>query len=120
MQLRKALPVALAVAVLAPAGAAGYQVQGRGDHGGREITYYNAVPQHKWAVEQAVRAWNESGAQVEFTPAPRGEAEVVIQGGEGGLDGRTETTFRSDGPHAGDAQVSLPSPGVARGRDGRF
>jgi len=112
------LAVALS-ALLAPAGAVAYTTQGSGSRDGRMIPYYNAVPEHDWAVRVAVRAWNDSGAQVEFVPASHGEAEVVIRGDLPGLDGRTETVTRGSDPQPGDAQVDLPSPSVAKG-DGRF
>jgi hypothetical protein len=69
------------------------------------ITYFNAVPEHDWAVAQAVRTWNRSGAQIEFVEAPRREAELVIDGGAGAMDGHTETVFRSGGPQPDDAEV---------------
>jgi hypothetical protein len=105
--------------LLVPAGAGAYTTDGEGSRDGREITYFNAVSAHDWAVKRAVRAWNRSGAQVRFVPASRGEAELVVTGGESGLDGHTETVTRSSGPRPGDAQVRLPNPGVG-GRDGRF
>ena len=108
--LRKTLLFLTVLALLAPAGALAYKTSGKGSSGGREITYYNGVPQHQWAVEQAVRAWNESGADVQFVPASRGEAEVVISGDEPGFDGRTETTSHDGGPQPGDERVSIPSP----------
>jgi Matrixin len=118
--LHKASPLLILIALLVPAGAAAYKTQGRGSDAGREITYYNAVRAHDWAVERAVQAWNESGANIEFVPASRGEAELVITGGEPGFDGRTATTFHGGGPRPGDIKVSIPSPAVARGRDARF
>src|ERR687896_1469987 len=30
------------------------------------VTYFNASPEHEWAVQQAVGAWNASGAHVRF------------------------------------------------------
>ena len=118
--LRKTSLLLTVLVLIVPAGAGAYQLDGERSEAGREITYFNTVGEHDWAVERAVRAWNASGAQVEFVPASRGEAEVVISGGVPGFDGRTETTFHDGGPRPGDARVSLPSPSVARGRDGRF
>src|SRR5215210_7244398 len=118
--LRKAPFLLLLLVLLVPAGAGAYVTQRRGSHDGREITYANAVPAHDWAVERAVRAWNESGADIDFVPASPRRAEVVISGGVPGFDGRTETVFHDGGPRPGDARVSIPSPAVARGRDARF
>jgi hypothetical protein len=85
------------------------------------ITYFNAAPEHEWAVEQSVRAWNESGANVEFTSAPRDEAEMVIEAETQGLNGHTSATHRGDGrPRPGDAQVSLPIASNTAARDQRF
>jgi hypothetical protein len=43
-----------------------------------EIRYYSAAPEHAWALDQAVRAWNGSGAHVRFTAVSEDDASVVI------------------------------------------
>ena len=115
--------VCLLISLLAlaiPAIAVAYSTSGSGSRDGRVVTYFNAVRAHDWAIEQAVRAWNRSGAQVEFVPAPRDEAELLIEGREPGMDGRAETVFRGGGPQPGDSKVSVPSPAAAKGPDARF
>jgi hypothetical protein len=42
------------------------------------LTYHNAARRHDWAVERAVAAWNESGADVVLLPSSRAEATVRI------------------------------------------
>ena len=120
-RLLSRISVALMLLVLlAPAGALAYRTQGKGSADGREVTYFNSVSQHDWAVRQAVRAWNRSGANIRFVPAHRGKAELVINAGSAPGTGRTETTFRDEGAKPGDAQVSIPSPSAASRRDERF
>lgn len=74
--------LAILVFLLAPAalvpGAAGYRVEGRAWPGGT-VPYYNAAPDQSWAVVQAVRAWNTSGANVRFVAVPRQSAQLVIR-----------------------------------------
>lgn len=107
------------LALLAPAGSAAYSIQqGTSDEQGRIVTYYNTVSEHDWAVKRAVRAWNRSGAQVEFVPAPKDEAELVVEGGSQGLSGHASSTRRSSGPQPGDAKITIPSP--TGERDQRF
>lgn len=89
------------------------------------ITYYNAAPQHDWAVARAIRAWESSGAQIEFRPAPRREAALVFRymRGESFLGGLTTQLNRSElpadhrAPEPGDTAIDLPrlSPSQARG-----
>jgi Matrixin len=122
------LTLALASTALAAAGVQAYELVG-GKAPGRSITYYNAAHQHSWAVSKAVRAWNRSGADVEFVRAARGEAELEIGylPDAGVLAGETETHGRSSlTPHQGgtvvpgDAKVRLPRLGGAQARDERF
>lgn len=42
------------------------------------IPYYNAAYDQAWAVNQAVNAWNTSGARVRFVPVRRSIAKLVI------------------------------------------
>jgi len=42
------------------------------------ITYFNGS-EHKWAVKQAAKAWNTSGAQIRFVAASRSRAKLVIR-----------------------------------------
>ncbi len=101
--------------LLAPAGAGAYSInEGLSQGDGRVVTYYNTVSEHDWAVKRAVRAWNRSGAQIEFVPASEEDAELVIEGGAQGLSGHASTTTRSSGPQAGDAKITIPSPSGER------
>jgi len=68
---------ALALLALPSAGQA-YVLEGQAWPGG-VIRYYNAAPDQQWALTQAVNAWNRSGAQVRFVPAPASEAQVVVR-----------------------------------------
>jgi hypothetical protein len=77
LRLLAVLVVLLAPAALVP-GAAGYRVEGRAWPGGT-IPYYNAASDQKWAVAQAVRAWNTSGARVQFVAVPRRDAQLVVR-----------------------------------------
>ena len=43
------------------------------------VPYYNAAYDQAWAVNQAVNAWNTSGARVRFVPVSRGSAKLVIE-----------------------------------------
>jgi hypothetical protein len=43
-----------------------------------EVPYSNAVPEQAEALAWAVRAWNESGADVRFRAVPRDQAKLVI------------------------------------------
>jgi hypothetical protein len=43
------------------------------------IPYYNAAHDQAWAVNQAVNAWNTSGARVRFVPVTRPSAKLVIE-----------------------------------------
>ena len=74
--------LATLVFVLAPAtfvpGAAGYRVEGHAWPGGI-VSYYNAAPDQAWAVAQAVKAWNTSGAGVRFVAVPPNRAKLVIR-----------------------------------------
>jgi Streptomyces extracellular neutral proteinase (M7) family len=49
-------------------------------HGpGGVVPYYNAAPDQAWAVAQAVRAWNQSGAHIRFVAVGRASAKMVIE-----------------------------------------
>jgi hypothetical protein len=76
---------ALALAALLAAGlgvlvksADGYVISGRAWPGG-VIRYYNAAADQRWAVQQAVKAWNSSGARVRFVAAPAADAQLRIE-----------------------------------------
>src|SRR5256885_16642140 len=56
----------------------GYVAKGRPWPGG-VIRYYNAAPDQAWAVQQAVAAWNTSGARVRFVAVPAAQADLRIQ-----------------------------------------
>src|SRR4051794_25037228 len=77
------LPSGLAVGLVAPAAPRppappppAYKLAGSAWPHGR-IPYYNATSWKK-PVEQAVRAWNDSGAHLRFVPVARRHARVVI------------------------------------------
>jgi hypothetical protein len=61
-----------------PASGQAYVVQGRAWPGG-VVRYYSAAPDQAWALQQAVDAWNESGAHVHFVAVPESEAQVVVE-----------------------------------------
>lgn len=42
------------------------------------VRYYNVAQDQGWAVTQAVRAWDDSGARVRFIAVPRQSAQLVI------------------------------------------
>jgi hypothetical protein len=118
---RKLSIVLTLLALAAPTGAAAYSINESVSADGRVITYYNAAPEHDWAVEQGVRAWNESGADVEYAAASREEAELIIEAKTQGLNGHARTTHRGDGvQRPGDAQISLPIASEGSAREQRF
>jgi hypothetical protein len=43
------------------------------------IQYYNDAPEHEWALQQAVDAWNGSGARVQFVRGTRLDAQLVVE-----------------------------------------
>ena len=43
------------------------------------IQYYNDAPEHEWALQQAVDAWNGSGARVQFVRTTRLDAQLVVE-----------------------------------------
>ena len=42
------------------------------------VRYFNAAPEHDWALQQAVAAWNGSGAHVRFEASTEQLAQLVI------------------------------------------
>ncbi len=118
---RKLSIVLTLLALATPTGAAAYSINESVSADGRVISYYNAAPEHDWAVEQGVRAWNESGADVKYAAASREEAELIIEAKGQGLNGHARTTHRGDGvQRAGDAQISLPIASEGSAREQRF
>ena len=87
------------------------------------LTYHNAARQHDWAVERAVEAWNESGADVALLPASRQEATVRISllPGVHELAGETSLT-KTEGEQLrrGGARVLLPELTQEEAREQRF
>jgi hypothetical protein len=75
--LSLALLGAATLAVLAPQAGA-YRAVGPKWPGG-VITYFDDAPDQAWALDQAVSAWNRSGALVRFVPATRDQAAVVVE-----------------------------------------
>ena len=110
----------------APDGASAFVLEGDPSPS-RTVSYYNAARRHSWAVAKAVRAWNESGADVEFVRAPRDQAELVIGylpesgvlGGETSQIERLESDLGED-VQPGDASVDLPNLGRSEARAQRF
>jgi len=45
---------------------------------GGVVPYFNAASDQSWAVDQAVSAWNHSGAGVRFVAVPRAQAKLII------------------------------------------
>ena len=43
------------------------------------VRYFNGAPEHDWALQQAVAAWNGSGAHVRFEASTRQLAQLVIR-----------------------------------------
>lgn len=86
--------------------------------GAHVVTYYDGAPEHRWAVSRALRAWAESGAQIEFQEVPRDQAELRIglQAGPPVLGGDTTLTTEGDGTAqgVGTAEVHLPHFGDRR------
>lgn len=76
--VRRPLVLAALALAVAPAPARAYVTQGQPWPGGR-ILYFNEAADQAWAVQQAVAAWNASGAAVQFVPAPEATAQVVIR-----------------------------------------
>ena len=73
-----ALSLAVSGYALLGGGAAAYVGKGRTWPGG-VIRYYNAAPDQAWAVQQAVTAWNRSGARIRFVAVPASQAQVRIE-----------------------------------------
>ena len=75
------------------------------------VRYYNTATDQQWAVDQAVAAWNSSGASVRFVPAAANDAELTI-------DDRGPTCLPGAEATVGmvrDATVSLPRLDQANG-----
>ena len=126
--MRRAATVALALLGLlltVAAAARAYVLEGQ-PADGRSITYFNAVPEQSWAVRKAVEAWNTSGALIEFVPAPREEAELVIEAGSDTSGGATLLHDVSalprdhDVPRPGAAEVQLPGWSAEEAHERRF
>jgi hypothetical protein len=62
----------------APPPGAAYRFHGVKWPGG-VVPYFNAAPDQAWAVGQAVRAWNRSGADVRFVAVAKADAKLVIE-----------------------------------------
>jgi Metallo-peptidase family M12 len=78
---------------------------------GGDIEYFNAAPEHEWALRQAVDAWNRSGAGVRFVATTSDAAELVIKRGVGRPCGHGRATLGYD-PRATVTVFTLPgSPG---------
>jgi hypothetical protein len=109
--------LALVLWSLAGSGVASAYVLERAPVGAHVVTYYNGAPEHAWAVDRAVRAWSESGAQIRFAKVPRDQAEVRIgfDPGPPVLGGDTTLTYEGSGAQTlSGAEVRLPHFGDRR------
>jgi len=61
---------------------------------GGVVRFYNAAADQQWAVDQAVAAWNGSGASVRFVPVPKQEADLAIRDFTGCRAGAEATVGR--------------------------
>jgi hypothetical protein len=77
-----------------------------------EIRYYNAAPEHEWALQQAVNAWNRSGARVQLQRSTRPEADLVVSS-----DARTCGHGRATVGYSVPATISIFSFRLGRGCD---
>lgn len=76
------------------------------------IRFFNAAPEHEWALQQAVAAWNGSGARVRFESATADEALLVIAS-----DARPCGHGRVTDAYSAKATVLLFAPDAAPGCD---
>ena len=83
---------------------------------GRTITYANIAPGYGWSLQQAVTAWNASGADVRFVAVPRAQAQVIVSAklrpGTGGEAG--EAGLRSDRAGWSDSAIVRIEDGLDR------
>lgn len=77
-RLWRAVPAALAAAVLIVPQAGAYHGVGPRWPGG-VVPYFNAAPDQAWALGRAIAAWNASGANVRFVAVPRSQARLIIR-----------------------------------------
>jgi hypothetical protein len=63
------------------------------------VRYYNAAGDQQWAVDQAVAAWNGSGAAVRFVPVAASDADLTVKNFAGGCHRGAEATVGRV-PHA--------------------
>ena len=78
-----------------------------------DIRYYNAAPEHEWALQQAVDAWNRSGARVRLRRSNRLEADLVVSSDARTTCGHGRATLGYSVP----ATISIFSFRVGRGCD---
>src|SRR3954451_4818564 len=69
--------VTSAVAAGVPAASSAYHFHAVKWPGG-VVPYFNAARDQAWAVDRAVRAWNQSGAHVHFLAVSRAQAKMLI------------------------------------------
>jgi predicted Zn-dependent protease len=77
------------------------------------VRYYNAAPEHEWALQQAVDAWNGSGARVQLQRSIHLEADLVVSSAAGTTCGHGRATIGYSVP----ATISIFSFRVGRGCD---
>jgi hypothetical protein len=80
--------------------------------GSGRITYYNAARGSRWAVDQAVKAWNRSGARVKFVAVRRSRARLLIRyhGSRGCLPFAYAQPVYDQSRRVARAQVVIPRP----------
>ena len=98
------------VSITAP-GFGGTEVGGAWPDG--RIRYYNAAPEHEWALQQAVDAWNRSGARVLLERSNRLEADLVVSSDARKTCGHGRATLGYSVP----ATISIFSFRLGRGCD---
>ena len=64
--------------LVVPAQADAYRLAGK-RWPGRTIPYYSSATQYAWSVNQAVAAWNGSGARIKFVRVTRKRAKMTIK-----------------------------------------
>ncbi|HYH58047.1 MAG TPA: PKD domain-containing protein [Thermoleophilaceae bacterium] len=118
--MRRSAILAAAVFALAAGPASAAEIGGKAwpGRGVTTITYFNAS-EAKWHVREGARAWNQSGVNVRFKPAPRNRADVLITNLAGGRSDNVMIGFATLGyvPPQGIAIVYHPQKGPLRSND---
>lgn len=96
---------------IAVPGFGGTEVGGEWPDG--RIRYYNDAPEHEWALQEAVEAWNRSGVGVQLQRSNRLEADLVVSSDAGKTCGHGRATLGYSVP----ATISIFSFRLGRGCD---